>query len=1213
VPTSASTVKFVDFAKYSTLKKPVSAYQSLETIFRQSLNNEQSQRFSFESQLKALADFQYLHSHLYAEISTRQLVERATTDFLTHVQKWHENHFISSTELNFSLETVQTIRKSLEAAKAKQLTSQEKATSLPPINYLTAQTTVISNPLSLPYTDLKTVDLENPIPETTLYVAPMVFSEVSGKYMHSELVYLSTRMRLANEHGQYDNAIASVHSFIKQIPILDKSFWEALSSSGQDTHDLIKLLRDVSNEYYWSLIKRPTTDAHHPLGDNIPKEDYFVQIKLLKIVDKLLKMKPLHFPFSDSLKERDIPEVSIPLYIPIFTPIFEGQLPHFQAPTPEWAKELQAIKHDWYTTEPDKLDRKNAYDPRPWGDGTNQPRATFFLHYSRYTPYPRNLSDLASLFRLYSFDTSGQRLTNSLIQPIYSFFSERGIEKFLSQNLMDKLIEASILTDGMHTVAGFLKNQDDNTGYIPETAIPSEEISLPDTFYALRDIVITTNLMLHKKTHAYWFTKGIKWDCLNWLSRKGDLVSHYTLNVFGDTVYHLNTDITNPNYVQKTTTALDGYLYGRGGLDAFTGGQARVRIPLAILADEVLQRRDDGDKNSPEFILQMLTLSSVMELQATQSLSFYRQNLHLLKDADHRHIFRFLLLEPGVLEAELSKHPRDNEQFIETLVAFLKKSHATYASIGDTNTASFFLILSQEIASHIKPLREDYKNKMQQWTLDLDKPEFFELHPDAEREMVSMLQIDGLDRMTAVNTIYSHSNWIKDCQQRIEDQEKIVSDAGEILGDYNAHIEKVKRWSDLDSEKWDLELATQQCDEISKEISALQNDIKQNQESLNKAEADISSLEGRYSRFLLAASTLANRELISKQEDVDLAKKSYAKLDLTNKNFLYNPLKGELELALNNWQAAERAKATILNNIISLKKEIGDSEIGDSWLLQRIFRAHAKIYSNINLQKTNIYLQEDRRALANRKKEREFLKHSIQKDSLTLAFAQSRLLMWKRRLELNKELKKGKINFTATEEDYKKSEKKLFDKSKEKQEEVRINFEKAKIQLGEFQKELELTQSFLQKDLTTPNLHSYKESIRNERSDMFPKGYQLPFMDASKEFHRLLAKPDLPLETVAFLYSQLALSYVTQKDLSAAQVEDLLHAVIASGLYAHPKGSLNQADKVKLKYVLIEKQNEIRPLFEKDANSLLNKVYQHFHKEASDLQWKGQFRVQLKV
>lgn len=1123
------TVNPFDFTHHRTNKPPSSAYQLLTALFLQPFNEAEAGRFVFESQLKALADFQHVHSRLYNQEDTRLLVEQASTSFLAHIQTWHEKHIISDEELQFSLEIVRNIEKTVKTAQEQQIAALKQTTSLPALNNLKAQTALIKNPLTLAYTELEEAAPELAAPAPRPYIAPLIFHQITGEGLSTQLQQLNLNVRTANRLGLYDNAIVAVHRFVEKIPILDQAFWKAIADSKQDPHQLIEQINDLSNEYHWSLLKRPTTDPHHPLGSNIGSNiravDYFTQIKLFKIAHKLYKMKPL------DLYKEDIEKLSIPLYLPIFHSLFEGQLAHLQAPNPQWARELQAIKKDWYVMEasPDH----------------NFPSRTFFLpgrslSYLHSPPY--NSLEWASILTEYLKEADATQ-KNPLVTKFLNKIVKKGVNfpGRLKDGIIEPLFVPYILADGLfeiwsiddsaafnelHEIRTFKKGGLESSNPASDIVFHEDVSPIPKVFYTLRDMAVRTDLLFsYDSSHEISredFDMGIKWNIRVTIDNNKKNIyykdSFRALNVFGKPWEWKKGPqaIEDISRLEKEVGAFDSYLYSSDFL-LYSGslyGLIRTRhFPQGIM-EEALARHNNGDKNPPELIHKMLTLSSIEELQATESLSFYTQNLHLLGNRDHQLFLKFLLLEPGILQAELSKHPKDNLLFVESLAAFLRKGILAYSSMDDVVTASFLLNLSQEVFSHVLQIQKNYQADRKTLIEDLSKEFFFHRHRDKEEEFKKLLEMDGMSDFEML--FYLHVEWQNSCILNVAKWEEQLKQSKE-----NAN--KLKKESEETSH-------------------LLSNSHLEEGLVSNQRKKDILQFGKQSYQYSLNTCYLREQLLAGARETLELSKKTFIKPQEINDNGCSEEFMSLLREEIDKRELNYYKNATDYWNdsLIEWKRILKISQ-GEEEELQII---KDELHKATDLYSTYHEKLKD----ANEK----FIHlHYNDPDALSDAASKLGAYLWD----------EG-IKFLTRRPD-----------------EAALNAKFA----------------------------AYKNNLRTANPDLFPLNFSFLFMDVSKEYHKLLAKPDLKLETVSFLYSKLALSYGTQKNLTQEQAQDLLQAVIASSLHPAPKDSLSQTDKAQLKGLLYEKQHEIRLLLGKDSNPILNKLYSHFHKGASELQWSGTF------
>lgn len=809
------------FAWHADEGMPATPYQMLDAMFRLPLSDDQAQRYTFETQFKALRDFHHAHSRLYADADTCQLVEQAAADFAGHLTLWHSRGVVHDQELPLALDRLQAIESALAAAKDKQLEALQQATMLPALSDVRAQALAVRTAAAgLPYAELGEAKPAAAAPQSApFYIAPLYFPAVTGASLPQQLTELVAHAKLANLFGNYDNVILAVHRFVAQIPIRDAPLWQALKESGQDPHQLIMQLNELDKEYQWSLIKRPTTDVHHPLGEKLTVEDYFVQFKIHAIADKLQKMQPLD------------EELHLSLFIPFFSTILDGQHPSFQPPTAEWAQQLKEIKQEWYETEPPKKSwsgSAGAFQPRDWPDKSilelwdkqypdwktktdlDAPLPSVFVpKVPSFTTYPRDVEDWASVYlraQWRELKDNGDKLEalaplnecnfaelNAYIMEGRGAFKEIDLEKYVNDhNLFRSMLAHLAVADGTLRIGRYEGSENGNIRVGDDVIVSVEEEGikspLPKVFFALRDLTFRTLILLshaaNPEISREAYDRGFKEN--GELLFEVDVVfmrcggtygveNPKPLEVFGQTLqWDEAHPYANEHYLHRDPVAFSSYLYREvaskslGMVTDLPQVQERKRVLPKDIATEVIEQAKRDHTLPPELMRQLLALSSFLELQGQRTLEFYTRNMQLLPDADHQQLLKFLLLEPGVLQAELSKPPADNRLFVEALSSFFRKGVAFYATIGDMATASFLLSLNHEVMVQVASIGEQYTQTQAQVVADLDKHDFFTLHEDESAQFQRMLELAGLTKENALKVMEARCAWEKKINSEVE-------------------------------------------------------------------------------------------------------------------------------------------------------------------------------------------------------------------------------------------------------------------------------------------------------------------------------------------------------------------------------------------------------------------------------------------------------------
>lgn len=251
--------------------------------FTKQTNNEQldpaihkeSSRFAFESQLKALHDYNRHHAANYAHVNGRQMMEEARAHFASKLQEWLSQGIVNTGEIAFAHQVLTEIAQSLQQAKitAQQQLQVERTFELSKVTLPNKLT--VTNLEKLPYTspNVPTVQAK-PLKEPSPYFRIPVtewqpLGSTFAKQMRSILDGLKQTMPLKT----YLPGITLIEDFISKIPLNDEQFWKEFDGSREEA---IHLLKDLLI-HYTAFQKNKRIDA--------------TQRKILAIAHKLYRKR----------------------------------------------------------------------------------------------------------------------------------------------------------------------------------------------------------------------------------------------------------------------------------------------------------------------------------------------------------------------------------------------------------------------------------------------------------------------------------------------------------------------------------------------------------------------------------------------------------------------------------------------------------------------------------------------------------------------------------------------------------------------------------------------------------------------------------------------------------------------------------------------------------------------------------------------------------
>lgn len=1234
-------------------KLPSTPYQMLAAMFQRALDTPASQRLAFEWQLKALADFQHLNSHLYSEPATHQLVERASTDFLAQLTKWHEQQVVNGGDLSYALEIVQDIKASLSAAAAKHAEALQQASALPSLAHMVGQPMTIDNAaLEASYLRVDDRPLHAHAADTP-YHPPLVFAHLSAEAFPQHLESLVEYSKSANAHGLHENNIIAVHRFVQQLSSLDKGFWQTVIDATQDPHQLINSFAELSKEFQWSLLQR-ASDVYHPLNSKLTVEDYFTQIGLHKRIADIYNLLPADANLP--------PHLHIPLYLPAFTAIFEGKHPYMEAPTPEWAERLKAFKKEWFESEPEKL----AWDsgrplswPAPeqlkvWKEAfpdfdEQQPRASIFTpNNPDTTPYPRTEEEWAAVHQqamrrhfeetkeiclpsLKAFVDEWRDFLEPVDQPV-----EEWIESHWEQ--LQPLYQQFLLTDGTFTLRKYSGSADAPDAPFTEKTISVKDSNipkpLPASFMALRQLAISTDLTLRRvmpeDMSRELFDQGITRHTALAIDANGalsEIPGRHGLHVFGakwewpvkDPITGQGIADIDSRHILRQETPFDRYFHGveqtltLGLID--TDAPVNKRFAAREILAEVVKRIERGDKTPIKLMRQLLALRSIKEIQASEVLNFYTTHMELLNDPDHQQLLKRLLLEPGVLAAEFDKHPRDNLLFAEKLAAFFRKGIDFYKRIKDKHAASFLASLNQQVATATAAHRDNYRIACQLKRQDLPRPDFFTRYPDERQNLVRWLESEGYDAATAAEIMDQREAWVGQCEELVAHYQKQVKNYEELVAAHEAPGHKRQRnLETLTALKADLQTAEARLartkDTLLENESALKTLLEKNGYFFFRTSEDYSTLaagataqiprmlQERLPAFLVGSES----QKISPEALVNfvMGLTSFEKLNETfaaYKNFVQS--------------RDDMFPTNYASPFIDSREELAVL-VGKGALKSKTTRLLDEFLENASHQ---IYLENSLSKLKSAKSAEpaEPPAQSEHKTEITSSFLGMPITWKTETVETDDRWTtkttehyflgvRGGSSLFRTQHPFSRPNKEQL----ELQNKWRAELEESSLKLDDswnklkeqiIQHESLLPEGRLRSLLTgaspvrhdVSQLRQFQNDIRSELERYWPTSHKA--------------------ETATLLYSRLALSYASQSDLSLKEAQELLHAVISSHFHDLPHKLFTTSEKAALNELLRDKQQVLADLLAKHPQELLNGVYKLFRHHAAPLEWSGTFPV----
>lgn len=137
-------------------------------------------------------------------------------------------------------------------------------------------------------------------------------------------------------------------------------------------------------------------------------------------------------------------------------------------------------------------------------------------------------------------------------------------------------------------------------------------------------------------------------------------------------------------------------------------------------------------------------------------------------------------------------------------------------------------------------------------------------------------------------------------------------------------------------------------------------------------------------------------------------------------------------------------------------------------------------------------------------------------------------------------------------------------------------------------------------------LSGHVAAIQRNHPSTFEGGFTPDFLEARKEWRRLLTLPDINDDMKAVLYRDLALSYKGQKVMSHDDAVELITSLMHYNIQPAPKELRQNETDEEMSRLLPSHRNMLLHVSSKNKTlgALLNSIYDHFHPNAPQLEWK---------
>jgi hypothetical protein len=693
------------------------SWLSLVAAFSQQLGNQPNARhFEFESQLKALTDFDRLFADTYqTDWQACNLLKAGIAAFSTLVEgQWKP--YLSDQEREIALARLLPIQQKLDAAEKLR---QKDALILPPGGLSPAEqaghfpANSIDPAPKMPDSSLQgkrptyysPVTFKEWIPTPATFFAdakkmltnarwyldyPFRSSEAVKKQMIEEQYGWPQRVmiidfyteKLSNPAKAWEaqeeqwlaahykkvgreqaphnfiNANEGIKEFALKIPLDDPQFWQQLPK--ENAVQLVDLMAGFAREFVLNLVEIAQIDASR--AHQLKASDYLTLYKLLRAADKAMRI-------SGVLGD-DFPT----LYHNTFDKLFENHSLYFTVIEPEWAMQVASIHAEW---KKDPLKRIGLH--------------SFFDYES-----PGRRAGIANTFTIpkdkkkYDALSPGEKLPE--LDWVIKWISQPDIQQKIrtqypglaNQGIVEQSVSALTPMKWSFTSIG-----------VHADVLPPAFYSLGELSFLI-DYVLTGNL-------------SIKTKDLKSLEEGKTALELYTTyqppsnqenfkifrGLYSAKYASISPEMSEMHFQEVSQTLRDPTLKD---LFELPKAQKAVFPPNQLVAfhlqDPALNiEAATASKLNLQQMRQLLALTSKRNLQIQQTLGYFKERPQLLSHNGYQDLFYLLLFDAGLLSQELL-----NPSFVNELAAFFKENIEIAAQRGNYKIALFLLDANRKCA-----------------------------------------------------------------------------------------------------------------------------------------------------------------------------------------------------------------------------------------------------------------------------------------------------------------------------------------------------------------------------------------------------------------------------------------------------------------------------------------------------------------------------------
>jgi hypothetical protein len=495
-----------------------------------------------------------------------------------------------------------------------------------------------------------------------------------------------------------------ITTFLSKVPLTGDVFWKQMNA--KEGKEVIELLASLNRLHLWSVLKLSKKD--HLRSNRLYIEDFLIQTKIFTLADAVVRYFKTQFGFElPNLSQKEMQE------------ILEGYQLFAEEQTPRNSDERRKLRAYWREIQP--LENRESSEKSFFGISSEKKDA--FEYYAKENlAFDRTYNENNEVPDWPDFVFAKKWLS----QPKSMKKFNKEYPEYQNESLNFKAFVAlgdSLIIDKKEVIGGYFSGL------------------LPAQFYALRDIAYTSNFLLMgpwDKDYNYVNEFPDK-KVIFHVQREKTKDKNDELVINWDLEYQfVKLEMVMVNYYgsyggpsssfQLKLHAAQGDL---GPMSSLLGGidpkekqfPLRKRIsPHDRLIVKLSSPQSDKDFYSPIFskeifssfnfadTQELLALSSVQELQVSETIAYFSKYSSHLQHESYRLVFKFLLSEKGLFIEELIRSPNNALAISEKLASLFKEEYRRYFILGDIKNQLAILELNNFFHSQAEYVREHYPN-----------------------------------------------------------------------------------------------------------------------------------------------------------------------------------------------------------------------------------------------------------------------------------------------------------------------------------------------------------------------------------------------------------------------------------------------------------------------------------------------------------------------